>query len=72
MKRSFPLIACRQARCPCHFRINYHPYNPTRVEELEVSADRDDFEFIELFNAGTSAIDLTGVRFELGINFTFP
>ena len=52
--------------------INYHPYNPTRVEELEVSADRDDFEFIELFNAGTSAIDLTGVRFESGINFTFP
>ena len=52
--------------------INYHPFNPTRPEEIEVSADRDDFEFIELFNTGTSAIDLTGVRFESGINFTFP
>jgi len=52
--------------------INYHPYNPTRAEEIGVSTDRDDFEFIEFFNAGMSAIDLTGIRFESGINFAFP
>ena len=52
--------------------FNYHPFNPTRSEEIEVSTDRDDFEFIEFFNTGTSAIDLTGIRFESGVNFTFP
>ena len=52
--------------------INYHPFKPTRSEEIEVSTDRDDFEFIEFFNTGVSAIDLTGIRFESGVNFTFP
>ena len=52
--------------------FNYHPFNPTRSEEIEVSTDRDDFEFIEFYNTGTSTIDLTGIRFESGINFTFP
>ena len=52
--------------------INYHPFNPTRSEEIEVSTDRDDFEFIEFFNTGASAVDLTGIRFESGVNFTFP
>ena len=51
--------------------INYHPYKPTKVEELEVSSDRDDYEFIEFFNSGNRAIDLTGLRFDLGVNFTF-
>ena len=51
--------------------INYHPYEPTKVEELEVSSDRDDYEFIEFFNSGNKAIDLTGLRFDLGVNFTF-
>ena len=51
--------------------INYHPYKPTKVEELEVSSDRDDYEFIEFFNSGNKAIDLTGLRFDLGVNFTF-
>jgi len=52
--------------------MNYHPYDPTRVEEIEVSSDRDDYEFIEFLNTGSKSIDLTGLRFESGINFTFP
>ena len=51
--------------------INYHPYEPTKVQEVEVSSDRDDYEFIEFLNTGNKAIDLTGLRFDSGINFTF-
>jgi hypothetical protein len=32
----------------------------------------DDDQFVELFNAGTNTVDLTGWRFVAGINFTFP
>ncbi|MFP6874108.1 MAG: lamin tail domain-containing protein, partial [Verrucomicrobiales bacterium] len=52
--------------------LHYHPSNPTSVEEMAVSNDRDDFEFIEFFNTGQSALELAGVRFEFGINFAFP
>ena len=52
--------------------LHYHPANPTTPEELAVSSDRDDFEFLELFNIGESTLDLTGVRFEAGITFAFP
>ena len=52
--------------------MNYHPYDPTRIEEIGVSSDRDDYEFIEFLNTGSKSIDLTGLRFESGINFTFP
>ena len=52
--------------------FHYHPANPASEEEIAVSGDRDDFEFIELFNAGQSALELSGVRFESGINFVFP
>ena len=52
--------------------FHYHPSNPTSDEESQISNDRDDFEFIEFFNPGTSALDLGGVRFQSGINFTFP
>ncbi|MFT5109948.1 MAG: hypothetical protein ACI9UA_005600 [Pseudoalteromonas tetraodonis] len=52
--------------------IHYRPENPTSPEELAVSSDRDDYEFIELQNIGAQAIDLCGVRFFAGIKFTFP
>ncbi len=52
--------------------MNYHPYDPIRIEEIGVSSDRDDYEFIEFLNTGSKSIDLTGLRFESGINFTFP
>lgn len=32
----------------------------------------DPYEFIELYNAGSSAVDLTNYDFAQGVNFTFP
>ena len=52
--------------------IHYHPAEPSTVEELAESTDRDDYEFVELFNVGAKAVDLTGVLFDDGISFVFP
>ena len=52
--------------------LHYHPSDPSNPEEIAVSSDRDDFEFVEFLNTGTSPIDLTQVYFTDGINFTFP
>jgi hypothetical protein len=52
--------------------LHYHPSDPSSPEEIAVSADRDDYEFVEFLNTGTSPIDLTQVYFTDGINFTFP
>jgi hypothetical protein len=47
--------------------IMYHaPVSPS-----EDGWDADDFEFIELTNVGTTAIDLTSVRFVEGVKFDF-
>src|SRR6185436_7181090 len=43
--------------------IMYHPASGGLV-------DSDEFEFLELKNAGTNALNLGGLRFS-GINFTF-
>lgn len=44
-------------------------FNP----EAPAGEDGDDYEFIELFNTSTTAsLDLEGVRFSDGIDFTFP
>jgi hypothetical protein len=47
--------------------VMYHPPPP-----LEGIAEQEDFEFIELMNAGGSPISLEGVRLEGAIRFTFP
>jgi hypothetical protein len=52
--------------------LHYHPANPTTPAELAESSDRNDFEFLEFQNIGKAALDLTGLRFEAGINFAFP
>lgn len=52
--------------------MHYHPADPATPEESAVSNDRDDYEFLELLNIGSRAIDLTGVRFSAGVNFSFP
>jgi hypothetical protein len=44
--------------------IYYHPPAPP-------DTDADEFEFIELHNAGLTPLDLTGIRFTTGIQFTF-
>lgn len=54
--------------------IMYHPAGPTPAETAQVGnpnlAD-EDFEFIELTNTGTAAINLDLLRFTDGIDFTF-
>jgi hypothetical protein len=52
--------------------FHYRPAKPTTPTELAISSDRDDFEFLELFNIGESALDMNNVRFTSGINFSFP
>jgi hypothetical protein len=42
-------------------------YNPPKVESI----DGDEFEFLEFKNIGSTALDLTGLVFSNGINFTF-
>jgi hypothetical protein len=51
--------------------FHYHPAEPATAAELEVSRDRDDYEFIELHNVGPRTIDLTGVFFNEGISYAF-
>src|SRR5690349_11574548 len=42
-------------------------YNPP----AEGPVDGDEFEFIELKNVGTNTLDLTGLAFTAGVNFSF-
>ena len=51
--------------------LNYHPYNRTPAEVAAGFLNDDDFEFVELFNAGTVTYDLNGVHFADGIMFDF-
>lgn len=50
--------------------IMYHPPPAPAAEGTMV--DGDEFEFIELKNVGPTELDLSGVRFTSGIDFTFP
>lgn len=53
--------------------LNYHPSDPSPAEIAAISSVvSDDFEYIELLNTGTSALNLAGARFTKGIDFTFP
>ena len=51
--------------------IHYHPTSPTPSEVSAGFTDQDDFEFIEISNTSSSAIDLTGLAFTAGIQFDF-
>ncbi len=51
--------------------IHYHPSEPLAAEQIAISTDRDDYEFIELLNISSQNVDLTGVNFSTGIGFTF-
>jgi hypothetical protein len=52
--------------------VHYAPRPPESPEELAVSDDPADFEFVELQNiSDTETIDLTDVRFAAGFDFTF-
>ena len=51
--------------------LMYHPANPSAAEIAAGFPDADMFEFIELLNVGTHAIDLTGAHFTTGVTFSF-
>jgi hypothetical protein len=52
--------------------LHYHPANPSTAAETAVSTDDSDYEFIELQNTGAASLDISGVHFGAGIDFTFP
>jgi len=52
--------------------IHYHPAPPATAAELLASDDFEDFEFIELQNIGSEALNVGGVQFSEGLDFTFP
>ena len=52
--------------------INFNPADPTASESAAGFTDNDDFEFIEIFNPNTTgSINLEGIQFSEGIDFTF-
>src|SRR5213078_4592914 len=62
--------------------LEYTFYPPQDVSKLLITeimyhppavglTDGDEFEFLELKNAGASTLNLSGLRFTAGINFTF-
>jgi len=52
--------------------IHYHPAEPATPQEIAISSDRDNYEFVELLNMGPRSIDLSDVYFSDGIIFNFP
>ncbi|MCA9247052.1 MAG: lamin tail domain-containing protein [Planctomycetales bacterium] len=52
--------------------IDYHPLDPTSAELAAGFADADEFEFVEFQNISDQPLDLAGVQFTNGIDFTFP
>ncbi|CAN5400050.1 hypothetical protein BH23VER1_BH23VER1_12910 [soil metagenome] len=53
--------------------IHYHPAPPTAAEQAALPGIAEgDLEWIELRNCGQETIDLTGVRFTDGIQYTVP
>lgn len=51
--------------------LMYHPPPPNAAETAAGFVDDDDFEFIELLNAGPFDVPLVGVRFTAGVIFDF-
>ena len=51
--------------------LNYHPADPTPEEQTAGVSSANDFEFVELTNAGAGTLDLTNIQFTDGITFDF-
>jgi hypothetical protein len=52
--------------------LNYHPSAPTTAELAQMPGiTSSDFEFVEIVNSGNRRVDLPGVTFVDGIEFTF-
>ncbi|MDG2122362.1 MAG: lamin tail domain-containing protein [Verrucomicrobiales bacterium] len=60
--------------------VHYHPAEPVAQAEIDITTDRDDYEFVEIVNISDQTIDLGGAAFVHkkigdhleGIQFTFP
>lgn len=53
-------------------KIMYHPLPPTSSELAVIpSLEEGDFEWIEIMNIGSGALDLTNLRFTKGVEFDF-
>jgi hypothetical protein len=50
--------------------VMYHPASPTAAEVAVGFTNSNDFEFIRLTNVGTEPLDLTGIYFSNGVQFT--
>lgn len=63
----------------CLFQLSQGVYKPSAPESVLVITEimynnpgTDDYEFLEIYNAGDLPIQLEGYRFTSGITFTFP
>ena len=52
--------------------IMYNPYYETTPGDVSTYSTDDDGEFVELFNAGQSDVDMSGYKFVQGFDYTFP
>ena len=52
--------------------VLYHPDSPTPAEITAGFTNSNDFEFIRLTNTSASPVDLTGIFFSNGVQFTAP
>jgi len=52
--------------------IMYNPADPTPAEAAAGHDNNDDFEYIEILNVDSAAIDLAGAEFTGDVQFTFP
>jgi hypothetical protein len=52
--------------------IMYHPAKLSAAEKAAGFTDREDFEYLVLRNTSPQHVDLTGIRFTTGIEFTMP
>ena len=61
---------------PFHLRvteINFNPHDANVVAGLgEADVDNSQFEFIEITNTSSGAIDTSGIQLSRGVQFTFP
>ena len=51
--------------------LHFHPLSPTAAEIAAGYTNSNDFEFIELLNIGSQALDLTGVKLSNAVTFDF-
>ncbi len=51
--------------------LHYHPREPDEPEEFAGFTDEEQFEFIEVLNAGPAAADLDGCALSEGVEFAF-